>query len=540
MRSRPLPLIALGLAAGLYLALALYQIDLPGLHYDEAKEAGVPAMQMLLGQPLEPFRGSALRVGGRDWPLMVQDYIGALNAYLLVPFLAVGGVQVASLRLLPILCGLVTLLCTWDFARRFYSERAASLAAALLAVQPAFVFWNRQGIYVTSITATFFALALWSGWRWWQGGRRRWLVAAGLACGLGVWAKLLFVWALVAVAGAWLALTLGQRRLLLPRRDPTGLALAALAFALPLAPIALFNWQTGGTFLTVARNLGRSYYGVDNLAFGANLTTRLGQFRDVLAGTPFWYLGGTFANPWWPLALALAAAAAVGLAADRRQHIAARALFPYLVLALVLVQSCFTVSALWHSHLVVALPLVPLALGGTLDAMGRVPRRRNWAAVLAGVVVAFLALWDLGADVQYHRALARTGGLGGHTAAIYRLAEVLQGAPHAQPLALDWGIAAPVEFLTQGQVRPLEVFGYESLDYPDADFAARMRPLLHDPSRWHVFHAPEETIYRGRLAAYQNLLAEEGLEGQVVAAIHDPSGRMVFVVGKAVPASDAP
>ncbi|MBC7223349.1 MAG: hypothetical protein H5T59_03595, partial [Anaerolineae bacterium] len=359
-------------------------------------------------------------------------------------------------------------------------------------------------------------------------------------CGLGLWAKLLFAWALVAAAGAWLVLALARRRPLLPRRDSLGLALAALAFAVPLVPIALFNWQTSGTFLTVARNLGRSYYGVDNLAFGANLATRLGQFRDVLAGTPFWYLGGTFANPWWPLSLALAAAAAVGLAVDRRQSATARVLFPYVVLVFILVQSCFTVSALWHSHLVVALPLAPLALAGTLDALGRVPRRRQWGAILAGVAVAFLALWDLGVDVQYHRALARTGGLGGHTAAIYRLAEVLQGAPHPQPLALDWGIAAPVEFLTQGQVRPLEVFGYESLDRPDANFAARMRPLLHDPTRWHVFHTPEETIYQGRLEAYQTLLAEEGLEGQVVAAVHDPSGRMVFVVGRAVPASDVP
>lgn len=540
MRSRPLPFLAVGLAAGLYLALALYQIHLPGLHYDEAREAGVPAMQLLLGQPLDAFRGSALRVGGRAWPLMVQDYIGALNAYLLIPFLAVGGVRVESLRLLPVLCGLVTLLAVWDLARRAYSERAAAWAALLLAVQPAFVFWNRQGIYVTSITATFFALALWGGWRWLQEGRRRWWVLVALACGLGLWAKLLFLWALGAMLGTWALLAWGGWGRTLPRRDPLGLLLGGLAFFVPLVPLALFNWQTSGTLLTVVRNLGRSYYGVDNLAFGQNLVARLRQVWDVLAGTPFWYLGGTFGNPWWPAALALGAAASLALAFWRRNLPARRLLFPYLALGLVVVQSCFTVSALWHSHFALALPLPALALASTLDALARAGREKKAPVVLAALAVASLVLGDLAVDVRYHQALARTGGLGGHTEAVYALAERLDAAPHPQPLALDWGIAAPVEFLTEGRVRPLEVFGYESLERPDEGFQERLRGLLREPGRYHLFHAPEETVYRGRLEAYQALLEEEGLRGQVVATVHDRSGRLIFVVGEAVPALGSP
>lgn len=541
MRSnKPLPLLAVGLAAGLYLALALYQVYLPGLHYDEAREAGVPAMQILLGQPLDPFRGSALRVGGRDWPLMVQDYIGALNAYLAVPFLALGGVRVASLRLLPVLCGLATLLLVWDLARRAYSERAASLAAILLAVQPAFVFWNRQGLYVTSITATLFALALWSGWRWLKEGRRRWWVLAALACGLGLWAKLLFLWALGAMVGAWALLAWGRWARALPRCDPLGLLLAGAAFAVPLVPLALFNWQTSGTLLTVVRNLGHSYYGVDNLAFGRNLAARLLQVRDVLAGTPFWYLGGTFEDPWWPPALALGALGSLAHVLRRGAVPVRRLLFPYLALALIVVQSCFTVSALWHSHFVLALPLPALALAATLDALARAGRGKKVLEVLPMLAAAFLALWDLGVDVRYHRALAQTGGLGGHTEAIYALAERLRDAPHPQPLALDWGIAAPVEFLTGGEVRPLEVFGYESLEQPDEGFRERIRPLVREPGRYHLFHAPEETVYRGRLEAYQAVLEEEGLQGQVVAVVHDRSGRLIFVVGEALPASGAP
>jgi len=89
-------------------------------------------------------------------------------------------------------------------------------------------------------------------------------------------------------------------------------------------------------------------------------------------------------------------------------------------------------------------------------------------------------------------------------------------------------------------VRPLEVFGYESLEQPDEGFRERIRPLVREPGRYHLFHAPEETVYRGRLEAYQAVLEEEGLQGQVVAVVHDRSGRLIFVVGEALPASGAP
>src|SRR5512145_1588589 len=56
----------------LYTAFSLYQINLPGLHYDEAFEA-VPALQLWQGQPVDLFRGSGLRLGGQLFPLMTQD-----------------------------------------------------------------------------------------------------------------------------------------------------------------------------------------------------------------------------------------------------------------------------------------------------------------------------------------------------------------------------------------------------------------------------------------------------------------------------------
>ena len=53
----------------------------------------------------------------------------------------------------------------------------AILAALLLAVNPSFVFWSRQGIFVTNLTALLFVAVIAVGsWLSWQNGQR----AAGL------------------------------------------------------------------------------------------------------------------------------------------------------------------------------------------------------------------------------------------------------------------------------------------------------------------------------------------------------------------------
>ena len=220
--------MALLLAVLLYLALTLAQLSLPGLHYDEAKEAGLNAMEMLQRQDVHAFRSAGLQIGPVFLPLMVQDYIGALNVYLALPLLALFGVTVPALRLVGVLCGIGTIAMAWalgndlsDVARQAPgatksevggAERDAlireqapgwtgAIAALLLAASPAFVFWSRQGIFVTNVVVTLAVATVWAGLRWLRTGRTRTFYLMAVLAGLGLWAKLLFVWVLGAMAG---------------------------------------------------------------------------------------------------------------------------------------------------------------------------------------------------------------------------------------------------------------------------------------------------------------------------------------------------
>jgi hypothetical protein len=523
-----------GVGAGclLYVLLAAYQLGLPGLHYDEAKEAGVNAVELLTGGPVTAFRGVALSLLGRQFPVMVQDYIGALNVYLALPSLALTGVGVPNLRGVAVAIGLAALVLLERAVSAWQRDAVNSAGGAssapawagvaavwLVAASPSYVFWSRQGIFVTNLMQPFVWLAIWQGVRWLQTGARRSLLLCALGGGLALYAKLLAIWVigplyLLLALGWWRAKRAGNA----PVLAPVTLAGALLAFAVPLLPLLWFNWQTQGTWAALAGNAAQSYYGVDNRAVAANVGVRSGQVLQSLRGDHFWYLGGVFGNalaPWLAVA-----GVGVGLVTQPRRMLPALAL-----VGGALVASLFTISDLFITHYALIQPLiVALAAGGLAVWLEGKGWRRAWAAAM---VVLWVVL-DLRATTLYHQALARSGGLGTHSDATYHLAYALRYNGLGAPLALDWGMDAPVRFLSENRVRPVEVFGYASPEAPDAGFATRIAPFLNNPDNVYLLHAPEQTVFRGRREAFLAQVAAAGLEAHPVEVFTQRDGVPLF------------
>ena len=600
---RWLPLVAVVL----YLGLALPQLNLPGLHYDEAREAGLNALEMLRGQDVQAFRAAGVQIGSLFLPIMVQDYIGALNVYLALPFIALLGATVTALRLLAVAAGLATLLLAWrlgdELGKLAGNPRpwTGGIAALLLALSPSFLFWSRQGIFVTNIVVTLAVATVWAATRWQRTRRARWLYTAAFLAGVGLWTKLLFVWVLGALVGVaivvWVAGKIGKKgkqgkegkegnggkvqtspQSPAPSphppppapHSPLPILTAALLFLLGLAPLILFNQQTSGTLNAVFGNLGQSYYGVNNADFLANLGARVEQLATLLRGDHFWYLGGPYANRLAvPLAVGLVVAAGVAALTTLRRREPSPCPLPegegsegvlpspcplpqgegsewgagavlgvvVLFVALLVVQSSFTVSDLFITHYAIVQPFVLLLVALALEVLLLAARvgaaaSRGWRIVAALGVLA-LALWlggDLSTDLRYQRALTETGGHASHSDAVQRLAQWLDQQDAVQPLVLDWGIDAPVRYLTDNRVQPLEVFGYGRIDEPDAGFAARIEPFLDDPQRLYALHADGDTVFRGRRAVLEQLAAQRGLLVEEVAEFSERGGQPVFVV----------
>lgn len=553
----------LAAASLLYLTLTCYQLGLPGLHYDEAKEAGLNAMQLLTHAPVTAFRDAALVIGDLRLPLMVQDYIGALNVYLALPLLGLTGIGVPNLRLLPVLVGLAALLLIERTVSEWWSLAAGSrqaagpaeparaahstplsiaglLAVTLLAGSPTYVFWARQGIFVTNLVLPFVFLYIWQALRWLRSGRSSAFVLSALAAGLALYAKLSAYWVLVPfalLAGSWWLYAQLRHPHSIPRPGWGTTAVALLALLLPLLPLLAFNLQTGGTFASVTSNLGRSYYGVDNANVLANAPVRWSQVLQVLRGEQFWYLGAVYTNsaaPWLALI-------AVVLGLWRNWRIV---LPPVLLAFGVFAASLFTVSNLFVTHYVLLQPiLVVIGALGFAVCVDVPPQAqaRAWSIqqrVLRYASLILLAAWlmlDITTSVRYHRALSTSGGLADHSDASYHLAYHLQYNGMGAPIALDWGIDAPVRYLTGGRVAPIEIFGYASPEAPDPQFVERLAPFLDNENNRYILHTPGATVFAGRREAFLAAVQERGWQAAVEQVFTQRDGAALYEIWRVGP-----
>jgi 4-amino-4-deoxy-L-arabinose transferase-like glycosyltransferase len=303
--------------------ICTHQLDLPGLYNDEAFDV-IPAMQVVLGHPVELQRGAGIDLFGVTLPLMSSsDYQGITSTYLAIPFFAIGGVNVYSLRLMTITVGLIAIVLAYFLARAWFGRPVARLTVLMLGLSPSWIFWSRLGVYVVNEVVPITTGALLAFTQWLRnrplGARNRPLYAGMFLLGLGLTTKLLFLWVIIAVTVCAAVLYGRQawdnRRSIF--RDPLRWlrtsALSIVAFCLGALPFILYNLMTRGTWLLIRgslTDLSTTSHGVDNTAYLRNLWSEADSLKVVLDGGYFWFQGlaaQTYTNPFTPTVFALSA-----------------------------------------------------------------------------------------------------------------------------------------------------------------------------------------------------------------------------------------
>ncbi len=183
----------------LLVALGLRCFDLGArpMHADEANQA------VKLGQMLE----------GGTYLFDPQDHHGPTLYYFgLIPARLRGQTTLAALtestvRLTPALAGVLAVALLWLLVRS-WGRWPALLAALLLAVSPAAVYYSRYFIQET-LLVTFTLGAFVCGQRWWRTGRAGWAITTGICLGLMMATK---ASSLVYAAAALLAVAVSHRK----------------------------------------------------------------------------------------------------------------------------------------------------------------------------------------------------------------------------------------------------------------------------------------------------------------------------------------
>jgi hypothetical protein len=233
-----------------------------------------------------------------------------------------------------------------------------------------------------------------------------------------------------------------------------------------------------------------------------------------------------------------------------REH-ARRALFPVLVVAVMIVSSVKTPTALWFTHLAIVTPWPILAIAAVVDMMacrsgldrlhaGRLSFLRgqvgaqvaSLGTILVIAVGLMLAHDDLQVVEAYHADLTRIGGKGDHTNASYRLADYLLAAQADHVVAMDFGIQDTVQFLTAGQIVPDEIFGYQNWQDVDPAFAIRVQEELENEDTLYVFR--QQPHFLNRREVFAAIVQQENKRTVEEAVIYDWSARPIYRVVRVV------
>ena len=485
----------------IYMSLALSQLRLPGLAYDEAffGPAALGRTQDFLSlTAIEPvdsaarysplaFSTFALSFGDISVPIMLMPYWGALKAWLVAPWFAWWGASVELLRLTAIGIGTLSLVCFLGVLRHCFSPLIALLAGLFVATDPSYLFYTRHDFGGAGLSLLFMLAPL-VCLVWWQTTERLgyWAAAFGL-CGLGLYHRLDFMAFLVALGGCgvWCL-----RPLLRQWLGWKTLSIAGLAFALGVSPFLLFVWQRpviaasplllatpaadASELIGVARLKGYvlatvlngtalyDFFSADSGISVGRVVTPDGDKRvGVFSPEQPLRLASLVSGTLTPYVLILIVCHIGFVSRGSVSHVSAcaPAVRTLGVFVCLFVACLFLVrGALRGHHFVVLVP----AVGTLLATAGQhifQSLRHSWARVgILAVGIACLGA-NLGVDYRYHQLLSATGGRGIWSDAIYDLTAYLQQVcPTRRCLLGDWGMGTQVLTLASGQLAIEEMF----------------------------------------------------------------------------------
>ena len=542
--SKRVEIALLALICSLFFILASYNIELPGLYYDEALDV-VPTMQLVTGQHVEEHR--SIEILGHRLPIMVSEYVGPVSTYLTLPFFLLFGVSVSSLRLTTIVFAVGTIVFAFYFLKPFFSRQVAFLAALLLAVNPAFIMWSRQGNHVSSLMSFMATGSLYCFYRWYKKRKDFYLYVGSFLLGLGLCQKIIFLWFIMALGLAVFTQTSNLKGMVSFRtwiRDRTRkvigfgikrLGLSLLAFCVGLSMMLWYNLTTPGTIRMILSNLVVTSKGTNNLAFLTNFLKRVEDFRRVLSGDLFSYTGGSYANKFYVPLFMVAFLFCLVVSLLPINNINKKKRRFVLVLFITLfIFSCFTIGGLSPYHLLILLPL-PQAIislfvcdaGVLLRGVVSSDRIRRILTIVPLTVALVIVILDLGVVKSYHGAMNETGGVGMFSDAIYDLADYLEDSDITTPLAVDWGFRKNIQFLTKGAVNPVEIFQYSS--EPDEEFSREVFKRLNDPNNLYLFHSAQFAAFR-RYEAFETVVRQTNKAIQLERTFYQRDGTPVYYV----------
>lgn len=524
------PYVISSLSLAYFLFVACSNIRIPGLHYDET---------LFVNAATGGLKGDFIFRRVLGIPVMLMPYIGALKAYVYYPIFRVAGVSPETIRYPTIFISVISLLVIFAIWRNVFGSWIAAFAVVLVGTDPAFIFVSKIDFGPVVLMLLFKLLAVYFFLKLVLTSSTRYLWLSVLACALGVFDKLDFVWFLNAlVVGTSVAFGDVLLEIYNKGRARFAVPVVVLAAGLFAATLTLITPLLGG----------------GEVAGSENWATRLGQRLELYSltmdGRAFYSLitnspldTPSLVNPVTAVALIAAVLGVVWLVflSFRNGRVVVItfgerfALTSLVILVLVFAQIVMTRDATGPHHIDLMYPFHHfLALSIAGSAVRRLTGNlRRALTTLAGLAFVALVCSQLVAGMAYYSAF-RSGQQFDPkwSPAIYQLADYANHSSADVIISADWGIGTQVYALAPDQ-RHEKYFDLWP-DFRNLDIAQGGRKLydsyFRNKTALVLVHADTDEVMKGSRANFLTFAVHYLRSVRLAKLVTDSNGRVIFEV----------
>jgi hypothetical protein len=504
-----------------FLLTGLALLPWPGLQNDELFFTG-PIYAP--GEAFYHFDAGSWRI-----PFMVMSYSGALKTWLYAGLFLFLKPNQGAVRLPMLLLGVCTIWLTWAWVRRIAGERAAAVAAVLLATDTIFLLTNLFDWGPVALQHFLLMAGLLAFDHWRKSEANPALALAFLFWGLGMWDKALMAWPLI---GMFVGLFCIFPREALRRVRFAPAAIAVSMFLLGAAPLVWYNLARPGetakqnakfTLRDVKGKLTVLTQTVDGSALFGYLvyedsTPAKRVPRKLVERIPVALskLAGNHRSNWMLVAWAIG----FGFSFTLWNTPLRRTLLWLLTTMLVIwAQMALTKGTGGAAHHVVLMwPFPAVFLGIVFSAVSEKLSRFGTPALT--VLVILFAGENLLTTNQYLAQFVVNGGSGGWTDAVRPLADSLDRKSAAWFGLVDWGYLNAIRMFRGGDI---PVFFVD----PNAGPEEFLRQI-GNPDFQFVQHTDDKQIFPGVNDRLRKAALAAGYAERIERTIPDRNGRPVF------------
>jgi hypothetical protein len=474
LRAQPAAAAAIALALALFAAAVLKDIDVPGVYMDAVNPdyLVVPILH-----PTHPLGAVGVMPGNylaRRLPVLTSLYHGTETVWFSLPFYALLGVSLTSLRIVHGLFGIAVLACAlWWLRRSRLDALPLALAGVAIASDPAFVFAFRSQSTLTLLPSAWLLLSLIAL----DAARtsrdaERWRFRSGIAFGLAFFGYFIYLFYLPALLLALLFVSREAGRAEGARGDFRG---------------ALVTWSKGAVLGAAGYLVGYFLMLVHFRGFGGLAAFLDERWGDLRVFNEAWNPVSQLRYAWTYFASVLSNSFHDTLMIGRQiempglelkvlvlafgppllwlaAELARRATL-HLRMSALCAASFFLCTLVFgrrlgghHFMSLLLLAYLNLALGLAAVARSASPAWQRLAIAAPLVLLSGINFEQQGATRE---ALRATGGVGNFSDAIVRLAnDSLAEERRSFYFFPEWGFSSPFGFLTAGRVDYSESAGY--------------------------------------------------------------------------------